>query len=156
MDIDDVQFPPDYTDREVRLLKRFERLEERLKKLESQDLDDRIGDCFAVIKFLPKTWDHLESLQEKLDTASQMLCSDVQRLIVLEGHKDNHYKMLDHLKAMIDAHTDLIDTLNGDMEKMHDAYYQVFPERLAQDVRFMKQIDAITSKPESGAKPKKP
>jgi hypothetical protein len=44
---------------------------------------------------------------------------------------------------------------NFELIKLKDAYYHVFPERLAQDVKFEKQMDALMAKPSPSADPKK-
>jgi hypothetical protein len=42
-----------------------------------------------------------------------------------------------------------------EMMRYDDAYYHVFPERLAQDVRLLNQLGALTSRPDPDADPEK-
>ena len=52
---------------------------------------------------------------------------------------------------MLKNHAELINGLQRGMMQMQEAYYKVFPERLAQDARLTEQLDALTGKPFPGA-----
>lgn len=144
---------------------RIKQLEDRLTKVEStftkdvSNLSERISTCADAIQVvaqtLPKTWDGIEKVQEDLDRAYKLLDLEDQRLVTLEKHDALHGEMLGHAKAMIDAHTGLIEDLLCDMMKMREAYYHVFPDRLPQDIRVFDQLDSLTSKPKPDAEPKK-
>jgi hypothetical protein len=53
-------------------------------------------------------------------------------------------------KAIIDLASD-IQYLTQQLAKLDEVYYHVFPERLAQDDRFEKQMDSLTTKPKPNA-----
>ncbi len=56
------------------------------------------------------------------------------------------------LRKIQDEH---IEILYRDREKLTEVYYQVFPERLAQDLKILKQLDAIKSKAGPDSNPEK-
>jgi hypothetical protein len=151
---------------------RIEILEKRITKLESMLTDEIAGldkrtstnvkfasanaDAIRVIcDRLPNIWDGIEKAHARLDDAWKLCALADERLKILEKHDECYKNMFEHSKAMIDVHTDQIQSLQRDMMQMRDVYYHVFPERAVQDVRFMDQLDAIISKPNPGADPEK-
>lgn len=55
------------------------------------------------------------------------------------------------LKSMIDALGDEQQRARLETMKYDDAYYHIFPDRLAHDVKLSDQLDGLTSKPPSDA-----
>ena len=68
---------------------------------------------------------------------------------------DDLKPFIEPLKGIIDVQGDQIDGILRDIMRLDQAYYHVFPERLAPDVRLLDQLDALTSKPKPDANPKK-
>jgi len=91
--------------------------------------------------------DYTQWLKEKVESTWKLTLLNDERAEILVRHDDCHGKMLGHAKAMIDAHTDQIKSLQLDMTQMRDAYYHIFPERLKQDVQWGRQFDALIPKP---------
>src|ERR1700733_5640004 len=93
----------------------------------------------------------IEQIVERINQNDKSLWEGIklgdQRMHFIEKNEERSREMMDHLKEMIDAQTAMIESLQRDMLQMRDAYYTVFPERLEQDVRVMRQLDALTSKP---------
>jgi hypothetical protein len=79
------------------------------------------------------------------------LCTMIQKV----SKKCSLDDVLPHIQAILDIHRDQIDKVHLDIEKLHEAYYHVFPDRLKQDVLLGRQLDALTSPPASDADPKK-
>jgi hypothetical protein len=53
------------------------------------------------------------------------------------------------------THADFINDLMLGMQQMQEAYYEVFPDRLAQDNRVLHQLKALRIEPSSDADPDK-
>ncbi|MGO9005291.1 MAG: hypothetical protein ACLQB4_05945 [Beijerinckiaceae bacterium] len=113
--------------------------------------DARIADLeakFATLQAL------VSQEAERSSSTWKLLLLNDERGEILARHDKNHFEMLGHAKAMIDAHTDLIESLRLDMMQMRDAYYQVFPGRLEQDARLGRQLGALASKQVPDTDPK--
>ncbi|WP_036263135.1 hypothetical protein [Methylocapsa aurea] len=77
------------------------------------------------------------------------------RCVALNERCDAVPAIVKVLKEIIDAQREELESMRRRMMKYDDAYYHIFPERLAHDVRLLDQLDALTSKPVSDADSKK-
>jgi hypothetical protein len=88
-------------------------------------------------------------LEGRLENNSGKTTELIQLTSKLSDHlcnKDDEIKLLSREQLRV----------RHEMMKYDDAYYNIFPDRLAQDVQVHDQIAALTSKPEPKTDPKKP
>jgi hypothetical protein len=119
------------------------------------DLIEKRLELLAVIKGVDDGLaEHIERAkrweQNNRDTRIEIL-----QLIVRLSKNDDLKPFIEPLKGIIDVQGDQIDGILRDIMRLDQAYYHVFPERLAPDVRLLDQLDALTSKPKPDANPKK-
>jgi ribosomal 50S subunit-associated protein YjgA (DUF615 family) len=121
---------------------RTDLIEKRLELLTlMKGLDDRLAE-------------HIERAQ-KWEQNNRDTRIEILQLIVRLSKNDDLKPIIEPLKGIVDVHRDQIDGILRDIMRLNDAYYHVFPERLAPDVRLLGQLDALTFKPKPDADPKK-
>jgi hypothetical protein len=77
----------------------------------------------------------------------------------VEISRNREHAILESIKRISSHITTLAEDqryIIRELSKLTEVYYHVFPDRLSQDVKFEKQIDALTSKSGDGANLKKP
>ena len=122
-------------------------------------LEARISANSNAIKILSETvlrsMDGVEAHRESLNDVWKYINLAEERFKVLEKHDPCYKSMIEGLRRSVDVHTEQIERLYSQLMRLDDVYYKVFPERLAGDVRFSKQLQSLDLKHSSDAGPKK-
>ena len=94
---------------------------------------------------LLKKWAFIEA---RLDNLEKKYSIESENISDVFKHLNEFRK---DILVLAQDNRDLVRQLN----KLDEVYYHVFPDRLAQDERFEKQLDALMPKPKGDADPKK-
>jgi hypothetical protein len=89
---------------------------------------------------------HINSHEQRFADDNKHLATLLK--MVTDAHKrcDGLDGAIRILKRMVDTHTDEWARMRREKMRCDEAYYHIFPERLAQDVKLSDQLDALTSK----------
>ncbi len=128
------------------IINRFENIE-RILKAHSSVFN-------AIDKSVTAAWDAIEQLQRRSDNDGQWLDMIEKRLEILLRHDKEHKERYIDVMNRIDKNTAVIAALGSDTMRLNEVYYHVFPERLEQDNRLDRQLNALTAKPLPGAEGK--
>jgi predicted nuclease with TOPRIM domain len=149
------------------IAKRVAELEAKVKSLDRlEQLESEMSTVRKTIKAYLMQFERIDDYVNELrdaynsvrDTSlahGKWLSLNEERHEIIERHEKDHRNVMRSLKAMIDAHTTLINTLLLDSNRLHQAYYHIFPERREQDNRVDQQLDALMFKPSPDAEPDK-
>jgi hypothetical protein len=114
--------------------------DERLRSLE-----ERVVSLESSLAAANTNTDQLRDLVVRLNVEHQLSITLLQRKMA------EWFELLRTQKKWADAESDLLRDTRREMTKLRGAYYHVFPERLAQDVRVEEQIEALNGKPHPDA-----
>jgi len=120
------------------------------------NLENKLGTLETFLnQRIKRIQDALDQNLTDLNGAYKMLELVHTRLSILEKHDDGATVMFKSLKSITDVQNEQIERIDRELMKHDDAYYRVFPERLAPDVRLLDQLAALSPKPHPDAEPKK-